>query len=636
MRRFLPFLVSMALFLAFVGMVSLSVCQAQSVMPLPTHSSNYSGNSRGMWFTAPTSFVITGVRAPLDINTNPQSVHLVKFTTAPPAYSATTTAFTTLYYGVNIATTTFIPLSIQVNTGDIIGILAVRNNGSTGGITSYGPAGPYTSSIGPYPVTLQRLGWQGSILTSPAIDFWTEAAGALGRAEIQYVFALPTDASLQNYINVGDSLCAGNQQVSVLMKNHGPNSLNQAQINWKVNNVAQPPFAWSGQLAVDSTTIINLGTFNFTTGTAHDIVAYLSGVNNNSDSVQTNDTIQKAGIFIKAAPSVNLIDTVVTICQGDSAQLQGTFLGIPPWNFKVSYGTSTIPFTGYNSAAFSYWVNPTSSTAYYFKELSDGSGCAMSDSVKLQVLVSPQPPATITPTGSTAACFGDSVSLMASVGLNFTYNWFKEGVQVPGYANYVFHAKESGNYTVQVVSPNGCKKTSAPQAVIIHPLPVVNLGNDTTLQPGQTLPLNVGSSFYSYLWSTGSTIPMVTIDSTGTGIGVKTVWVVVTDNNGCKGSDTLKINFTNNPGIADPLNGSTFSLTPNPTSGLVEINLTGSNLSSLSVEIYFPDGRLVYQAPYKPVENTIRLNLMHLASGQYLVKITSDKGTLINRLVIRK
>ena len=626
------------LFLLLLWLVFGVAAMAQSVIPLPPHSSNFSGNSRGMWFTAPTDFVITGVRAPLDINTNPQSVHLVKFPTAPPAFSSVTTVFTTLYYAANVVSTGFIPLNIQVTSGDIIGVMAVRNNGSTGGITSYGATGTatYASTIGTFPVTLYRLGWQGNIVGGQAADFWTETTSTanLGRVELQYVMALPTDASLEAFVNVGDSMCAGNQPVGVTLKNNGPSNLSQAQLNWKVNNVVQTPYAWSGSLAVNATANVTIGSYPFTVGTPHEIVVWLSGVNNNSDSVQTNDTIQKAGIFIKTAPSMYLMDTTLTICQGDSAKLQGTLNGTPPWNFKLLHGTTSIPFTGVTNSALSYWVTPSSSTNYYFTELSDGTGCARNDSVKLQVLVSPQPPAAITPQGSPAACQGDSVTLMASVGLNFSYLWYKDGIQISGPATFVLHTKQGGNYTVQVMSPSGCKKMSPAVTVTIHPLPVVNLGNDTVLLPTQTVLLNAGAGFASYLWSTGATSQQATIDNTGTGIGVKTVWVVVTDNNGCKGSDTLKINFTNNPGISGVDPQYQIRLFPNPSDGKLTLLRPGTFGQSCIIRLFNANGSCVYSTTFDT--EATHLDVSFLPNGIYRFESVSNETIWTEKIIIVK
>ena len=443
-----------------------------------------------------------------------------------------------------------------------------------------------------------------------------------------------SDIGLEGFTAPADTICEGIAPVVVTLKNFGPNALGTAKIGWKVNNAVQTTFNWSGNLAANSTVNVTIGSFPFVFGTSYAIEAYCFNPNGGNDTIHGNDTILKPEVIVRAAPTFAFSPTTHTICQGDSVQITGTFTGVSPWNFKIFDGTATQTITNYAMPGVSQWVSPTLTSTWSVFQISDATGCVRNDTSQVQVLVSLAPPAAITPVGSGAACLGDSVSLMASVGLNFTYAWYKNGVQVPGAQSYVFHSKEAGNFTVQVTSPNGCKNTSSPFAVIIHPLPVVNLGNDTVLLPGQNLPLNVGSSFASYLWSNGSTIPMVTIDSTGTGIGVKTVWVVVTDNNGCKGSDTLKINFTNNPGIGEPTEDQQVRISPNPSNGITEIRFNTALPGPVQCEIYSQDGRKVFELNGEPGAQQFKLDLHHLANGQYLIKLTSGTWISAQKLLI--
>lgn len=70
----------------------------------------------------------------------------------------------------------------------------------------------------------------------------------------------------------------------------------------------------------------------------------------------------------------------------------------------------------------------------------------------------------------------------------------------------------------------------------VNPLPVVNIGRDTTLCGTSMLSIDAGF-FASYEWSNGNNGNPATFD--GDRSEPETVWVQVTDNNGCVGSDTL-------------------------------------------------------------------------------------------------
>ena len=73
--------------------------------------------------------------------------------------------------------------------------------------------------------------------------------------------------------------------------------------------------------------------------------------------------------------------------------------------------------------------------------------------------------------------------------------------------------------------------------------PKINLGRDTTLCANYTVSLNAGTGYINYQWSTGNKLPFELIDATTLGTGKKTVWVKVTDRNGCKGGDSIVINY---------------------------------------------------------------------------------------------
>lgn len=90
----------------------------------------------------------------------------------------------------------------------------------------------------------------------------------------------------------------------------------------------------------------------------------------------------------------------------------------------------------------------------------------------------------------------------------------------------------------------------------VNPLPVVDLGNDTTLCGTETMLLDAGF-FASYVWSTGDVVNPITVD--GERSEPEEVWVTVTDENGCRGSDTVVFNvcdatllFRNMPNTITP------------------------------------------------------------------------------------
>lgn len=162
---------------------------AQTMMPLPNHSSVYSGSARGYWFTAPCNFTIVGLRVPLQAGTGAQYIHVMKCNTPlPVAFTAQSTNFTTLTYVNGAPSNVVQTVNIPVSTGDVIGILGTAGTGN-----SYATGG-FNTTINGFPIKLTRFGYQGNINTGPAPSYWGEAlnnTGSISRVEMYYTVGPP-------------------------------------------------------------------------------------------------------------------------------------------------------------------------------------------------------------------------------------------------------------------------------------------------------------------------------------------------------------------------------------------------------------------------------------------------------------
>jgi photosystem II stability/assembly factor-like uncharacterized protein len=95
------------------------------------------------------------------------------------------------------------------------------------------------------------------------------------------------DAGITSFYTTDD--CSDTQNVYVVIKNYGLDTLYNATINWFVNSTMQIPYSWSGALSrMDSDTLI-IGTYIFTQGNSI-ISGYTDLPNNVSDSRTINDS----------------------------------------------------------------------------------------------------------------------------------------------------------------------------------------------------------------------------------------------------------------------------------------------------------------------------------------------------------
>jgi hypothetical protein len=171
-------------------------------------------------------------------------------------------------------------------------------------------------------------------------------------------------------------------------------------------------------------------------------------------------------------------------------------------------------------------------TGSYYVVVTDPSGCTNSDTIS--VTINPSPVVTL---GSdTAFCQGNSTVLDAG-NPGSTYLWSDAST------SQTLTVTTAGTYYVTVTNGFGCSKSDT-IAITVNALPVVALGNDTTLCGGPLL-LDAGNPGSAYVWNNASTAQTLSASATGN------YSVVVTDGNGCSNSDA--INVTINPYPVAPL-----------------------------------------------------------------------------------
>jgi gliding motility-associated-like protein len=152
-------------------------------------------------------------------------------------------------------------------------------------------------------------------------------------------------------------------------------------------------------------------------------------------------------------------------------------------------------------------------------------------------------PAVTVTTSTPSICKGTLATFAAAAtngGASPAYQWRKNGNNVGANSNiYTDNSIATGDVIVCILTSNaGCLVTPTATSNSISPTvlnnPVVALDHTNTLCTSGTRQLDPGS-YSSYLWDNGSTAQTRLVNALGT------YYVEVTDNNGCKGSDTTKI-----------------------------------------------------------------------------------------------
>lgn len=173
----------------------------------------------------------------------------------------------------------------------------------------------------------------------------------------------------------------------------------------------------------------------------------------------------------------------------------------------------------------------TNNSGLYWVIIEDSIGCSGYDSITLSIYQ----PTVISIGNDTSICFGESVTFDPGSGFN-SYLWHDAST------NQTYTATLAGLYWVAIIDTNSCK-TRDSVVLFINPLPVIDIGNDTTLCSDEYLTLDPGSGFANYLWQDGSTSQTYTADKAGF------YWITVEDGNGCISKDSLTLVMFKRPEV---------------------------------------------------------------------------------------
>ena len=352
------------------------------------------------------------------------------------------------------------------------------------------------------------------------------------------------------------------------------------------------------------------------------------------------------------------------------------------WNFGDG-GTDTIQNALHAFAPGAWQTFLTSLTVTSIQ------GCESTDSISLLVHAPADP--LINADSAAAYCIGDTVRLWLA-GDYDTYAWSS------GETNGSIVAVSSGLYSVTAQDSIGCVHSGGlpinfnPNAT---PSPIVTPAGNVIVCLGDTLLLDVGSGYASYLWNSGDTTSVIAVTDSGeyvvivanafgcthesdtvfvtafapptvtitaqnntldAGAGQGFQWflngiaipgaisgqftasvngdytVLVTGQGGCA---TLSEPYSFIVGITEINEWGTAALFPNPTHSQSTLQLVLRKPQSVDIQIFDLTGRKMFGHQLKGSfgESLFELPTSALAEGCYLVKVTAGGSNWVSRLV---
>ncbi|NJK85899.1 MAG: T9SS type A sorting domain-containing protein [Bacteroidales bacterium] len=169
---------------------------------------------------------------------------------------------------------------------------------------------------------------------------------------------------------------------------------------------------------------------------------------------------------------------------------------------------------------------------------------------------------------------------------------------------------------------------------------IVSAGDDLTIEYGNSVQLNAfaegGVGEYTFSWD-----PEISIDNPLCENPIVrpnnslSYYVTVTDVTGCSITDAVYINVLNGTGLGSDYNGVTYQVYPNPGDGKINLVFFIEELDIHSVEIIDLAGNMVYTEQVPINQQSINLNISHLKSGYYLLKLCSSSFTSFKKILIQ-
>ncbi len=309
---------------------------------------------------------------------------------------------------------------------------------------------------------------------------------------------------------------------------------------------------------------------------------------NNNDSVKcfyrshnlhsANDSVMSNTIYLvvkkKSTKSINDY-----VCAGKQYLFNG--------NYYHSTGSYTVHFTNYV-------------------------GC--DSAVTLHLQVHQLPPAAITP-DLDSVCLGDSITLVASGGLN--YSWLPSGY---GGSSYVVHPTANSTYKLVGINPDGCTDTTSATINVTTVHPHAKFGFTDSANVYYFTDSSTHALSYNWQFGDGGSSTAKNPTYVYPTIGIFVMQLIVTNLCGNDTSATVYINVST--GIEQLSNShSQLIIYPNPAKD--ELRITIDELRLNTIEINDVLGRKCISI-VNPKSKIV--NVANLSSGIYFIKATDAAG----------
>lgn len=258
-------------------------------------------------------------------------------------------------------------------------------------------------------------------------------------------------------------------------------------------------------------------------------------------------------------PGLNVsVPTPAPVCEGTSVTIGDANIngGTAPYTFQWYEGSTAI--AGATSLVLNI-PSPTLGTHTYTLMVTDANGCTGSDEVTITVYCQPH----VTVPAHDPVCQGTPVTIISTVFASSTalsYQWYENGTPIAGATGIQLNISNppvgTTTYTLVVTEAQGCNDEDE-IVLTVYPNLDVTLNTPEAICLGGNVNLTAtvanGQAPYSYQWYQGaSAIAGATSNTymaTNPALGNTSYHVVVTDSNGCTGSEATIVTVVEQPTV---------------------------------------------------------------------------------------
>jgi PKD repeat protein len=231
-------------------------------------------------------------------------------------------------------------------------------------------------------------------------------------------------------------------------------------------------------------------------------------------------------------------------------------------------------------------------------------------------------PYAVISTDRNVICAGDSIFFTANIIDADSLRWdFGDGFTAD--TTKFRHPYEAGgsygvSLSVSDTTENITNIINYQSSIVVHSLPVIDLGETLVIQEDESVVLDAGDSFVSYFWNDIAGTNLHTVSGAGLGTGNHMVWVFVEDQYGCAGSDTLEVTVTVLTGNEDSFE-TKLRVYPNPVHDHIFVEWESGKMINPVISLVDLTGRVFISR--REISKGEMIDLTHITSGRYILLI---------------